>query len=1085
MGFGKHDEMTATDKRTGFILASIHTGSALNLWTGLASEADKSGGSFFIFPGGRLDSRPDAEYLRNSIYRLVNVENLDALISWGSSIGGAVPASELDNFHATLDPLPYVTIAHKMPGHPCVRFDAYTGMKELVRHFIRVHGARKIAFLRGPETHVSAEDRYRAFVDALAEEGLSTAGSPELVTGPFPWSAGEDAALQLYETRKLVPGKDFDTLIGASDMMVFSALRYLERFGYRVPQDIRAGGFNDSAESRILSSPFSTVRMPYAELGLASFRMVRSLLANGPGTASTAGIGDCVLPAEVIIRESCGCKKNRLEDDYRPESPAPADPVRDPGAADKSRKKLAVDLERIFRLDETGANAFLEPVLGALFTGDVALFFNLFERVLSRFFGADRDIGQLVDAMETVKKSGCVSAVLLRRLEGAVPLAMARVQGRVLALKRYETGTRYAILNSLKCDLLCARSRASLVTILAGHLGGIGMHTGAVVLYESETLSRFIGGFSPAGEVAGAAEPMPARRLLPVEMRDACAKGVFMVQPLFMENQPLGYFVCNVPFHDGTVFEELRSAISSALKGIFLFEEMTVAKQDAEKAERAKTEFFANVGGDLLDPLTGIISEIEEIEKRFGADVPLGALKSRVIAQLETTNRIVELTLSQINELSFEKRLFRIAEILPGNDNHPLLFGDSTRFARAFSLVREEYPLDATVRDTAGGLEVSFAAREPVDEAVRSRSGMLLAEKIIVLQYGEFRPDGSRCSVILPWPNLAGLPPLRMAHERSRMLALGGNLPQSDLSLPVTTLSPGENPSSPEYPDENILLSWNPDGAGIDEWLRVYAIRHHPQLFRTPFLCYGLSVSGTGFLPVIESFVRKRKQGPVVVAGPVAGLQGFMSAVDDTVSVSSMEEFASIAGGVSPSLVVFGEIDIAAITAVRVDPSTVLVPVLVLPERIGSEEEIAALCALPRIVLCNRGVAGSPEFASRVRALAGGDEILPPHTGALVKKAILYLNLHAPAQIARWKLADTVHVSDDYLTRIFHKEMGLSIWEYLNRYRISLACELLLHTNDSIYEIALRTGFQDQAYFCRVFKKIHGIPPGKLRSGTE
>jgi len=323
-----------------------------------------------------------------------------------------------------------------------------------------------------------------------------------------------------------------------------------------------------------------------------------------------------------------------------------------------------------------------------------------------------------------------------------------------------------------------------------------------------------------------------------------------------------------------------------------------------------------------------------------------------------------------------------------------------------------------------------------------------------------------------------------MTHSSSRILVLGGSLPTNGFSFPVTAVPPGEDPGSLEYPAENILLAWNPDAAGIDEWLRVYAIRHHPQLFRSPFLCYGESVSGTGFLPVIESFVRKRKQGPVVIAGNIAGLQPFLSVVENTVAVSSMDEYFSIAGGVCPSLVVFGEIDIAAITAVRIDPATVLVPVLVLPERIGSDEEIAALCALPRIVLCNRGVAGSPEFAVRARAVANGDEILPPHTGALVKKAILYLNLHASAQIARWKLADTVHVSDDYLTRIFHKEMGLSIWEYLNRYRISLACELLLHTNDSIYEIALRTGFQDQAYFCRVFKKIHGIPPGKLRSRT-
>ncbi|MDZ7581148.1 MAG: hypothetical protein U5R30_11100 [Deltaproteobacteria bacterium] len=141
----------------------------MNLWTALAGEAARAGVSFFIFPGGRLDSLPDSEYLRNSIYRLANAENLDSLISWGSSLGGAVTIGELEKFHHALDPLPYVTIAHKMAGSPRVEFDAYTGMKTLMHHFIKVHGARKIAFIRGPSSHLSAEDRFRAYEDALAE----------------------------------------------------------------------------------------------------------------------------------------------------------------------------------------------------------------------------------------------------------------------------------------------------------------------------------------------------------------------------------------------------------------------------------------------------------------------------------------------------------------------------------------------------------------------------------------------------------------------------------------------------------------------------------------------------------------------------------------------------------------------------------------------------------------------------------------------------------------------------------------------------------------------------------------------------
>ena len=195
-----------------------------------------------------------------------------------------------------------------------------------------------------------------------------------------------------------------------------------------------------------------------------------------------------------------------------------------------------------------------------------------------------------------------------------------------------------------------------------------------------------------------------------------------------------------------------------------------------------------------------------------------------------------------------------------------------------------------------------------------------------------------------------------------------------------------------------------------------------------------------------------------------------------------MAEFDHILNEITPSLIVFETIDEESIKKIRKNQKTVLVPVLVLPDSILSEEEVEMLCSHPRIILCNSGAAESEQFDKRIHEILAGDEILPPHTGALVKKAILYLNKNASQQIVRWKLADNVHVSEDYLTRIFHKEIGLSLWEYLNRYRIYLATKMLLETNDTIYEIAEKSGFQDQAYFCRVFKKIYGVPPGRIRT---
>ena len=275
---------------------------------------------------------------------------------------------------------------------------------------------------------------------------------------------------------------------------------------------------------------------------------------------------------------------------------------------------------------------------------------------------------------------------------------------------------------------------------------------------------------------------------------------------------------------------------------------------------------------------------------------------------------------------------------------------------------------------------------------------------------------------------------------------------------------------------------WEPDSAPIDEWVKVYGLRHADSVFRAPIVCYSRNLIGQNFIDILEQKIKTQRAAPVLFVGAKHTHYGSWATDSNSVNIPSMEEFEKILVEITPSLIVFEAIDEASIHKIRQNQKTVLVPILVLPDTVSTDEEIELLCSHPRIILCNRGAAESEQFNERVKGILAGDEILPPHTGALVKKAILYLNRNASQQIVRWKLADTVHVSEDYLTRIFHKEIGLSLWEYLNRYRIYIATNMLLETNDTIYEIAENSGFQDQAYFCRVFKKIYGVPPGKIRS---
>jgi YesN/AraC family two-component response regulator len=74
-----------------------------------------------------------------------------------------------------------------------------------------------------------------------------------------------------------------------------------------------------------------------------------------------------------------------------------------------------------------------------------------------------------------------------------------------------------------------------------------------------------------------------------------------------------------------------------------------------------------------------------------------------------------------------------------------------------------------------------------------------------------------------------------------------------------------------------------------------------------------------------------------------------------------------------------------------------------------------------------------------------------------------------------------VYISPTYLCRIFKEKTGENFSSYLNRIRISAAKQYLLGDTVSLTEISTMTGFQDQSYFSKVFKRVTGKTPWEFK----
>ena len=82
-------------------------------------------------------------------------------------------------------------------------------------------------------------------------------------------------------------------------------------------------------------------------------------------------------------------------------------------------------------------------------------------------------------------------------------------------------------------------------------------------------------------------------------------------------------------------------------------------------------------------------------------------------------------------------------------------------------------------------------------------------------------------------------------------------------------------------------------------------------------------------------------------------------------------------------------------------------------------------------------------------------------------------------QVTLQDVADHVGMDKSYIGRIFKKEFGVGIIEYLNQYRLNKAEELLTK-GMSVAETAECVGYDDPAYFGKCFKKMKGYSPSNV-----
>ncbi|MUT68781.1 response regulator [Paenibacillus sp. NEAU-GSW1] len=110
------------------------------------------------------------------------------------------------------------------------------------------------------------------------------------------------------------------------------------------------------------------------------------------------------------------------------------------------------------------------------------------------------------------------------------------------------------------------------------------------------------------------------------------------------------------------------------------------------------------------------------------------------------------------------------------------------------------------------------------------------------------------------------------------------------------------------------------------------------------------------------------------------------------------------------------------------------------------------------------------------------EEELNAQTSMIVDKAKSYINdNYAQKGLTLQEVAQSNHVSPNYLSYLFKKETGINLWEYVIKLRMEESKRLLLQTDLRRYEISERVGYESPEHFSKIFKKYYGVSPSELK----
>ena len=301
----KEREFRIGRKTIAFIVPDIEDTFISEIYKGIKDVAEENGYSVAVFSS---DKNIEKEIENIELLKDSDMEGAVIFPYWGRFNALQILKLKKKRF-------PFVLIDRYFRDieTDTVIVDNFKGAYKATKHLIDL-GHRRIAHIMGVRCTAN-EDRFEGYRYALSKASIHF--DPSLVREIQPFEVEGSLRFEpddiggYREAKALLSCRKRPTAIFAgNDYIALGCYKAIKEMGLRIPDDISIVGFDDLKFSSHLEVPLTTVRQPKYEIGkrACEILIMRITQKNPPRKFKKI-----VLPTQLVIRESCGCKRKQVE----------------------------------------------------------------------------------------------------------------------------------------------------------------------------------------------------------------------------------------------------------------------------------------------------------------------------------------------------------------------------------------------------------------------------------------------------------------------------------------------------------------------------------------------------------------------------------------------------------------------------------------------------------------------------------------------------------------------------------------------------------------------------------------------------